>query len=344
MPIPCAIRSATTKPMPGTSRASRYGFSRTRAIAWSPYALRMRAAYASDTPRPCRNTITSRSCRRAAASLGRPLGAPLADALDLRGAPRLLLDHLDRFGAERADEPLGQHRADALEPLEIARHAAGRARDLDDCAAGAKLLAVGRMALPGALELELLARRRVRERADDADRLLAALDLQAQDGERPIRRGEDHAQDAAFECFGAAIANMKSLSAIRFGSCVLERKKMTTTVIPRLVLASASPRRLELLRQAGLDPEVMPPGHRRDAARRRGRHRLRAPVLAEKARAVANRWPPTGRSSRPIPSSTWRTARRASSASPRRRRRRARHARPPSGRAPRGRDRVHAPI
>jgi nucleoside triphosphate pyrophosphatase len=33
---------------------------------------------------------------------------------------------------------------------------------------------------------------------------------------------------------------------------------MTTTVIPRLVLASASPRRLELLRQAGLDPEVIP--------------------------------------------------------------------------------------
>ena len=31
---------------------------------------------------------------------------------------------------------------------------------------------------------------------------------------------------------------------------------MTTTLIPRLVLASASPRRLELLRQAGLDPEV----------------------------------------------------------------------------------------
>ena len=33
---------------------------------------------------------------------------------------------------------------------------------------------------------------------------------------------------------------------------------MTTTVIPRLVLASASPRRLELLRQAGIDPEVRP--------------------------------------------------------------------------------------
>jgi septum formation protein len=33
---------------------------------------------------------------------------------------------------------------------------------------------------------------------------------------------------------------------------------VTTTVIPRLVLASASPRRLELLRQAGLDPEVIP--------------------------------------------------------------------------------------
>src|SRR5438093_971124 len=31
---------------------------------------------------------------------------------------------------------------------------------------------------------------------------------------------------------------------------------MKTTVIPRLVLASASPRRLELLRQAGIDPEV----------------------------------------------------------------------------------------
>ena len=32
---------------------------------------------------------------------------------------------------------------------------------------------------------------------------------------------------------------------------------MTTTLIPRLVLASASPRRLELLRTAGLDPEVI---------------------------------------------------------------------------------------
>jgi len=31
---------------------------------------------------------------------------------------------------------------------------------------------------------------------------------------------------------------------------------MTTTVTPRLVLASASPRRLELLRQAGIEPEV----------------------------------------------------------------------------------------
>ena len=31
----------------------------------------------------------------------------------------------------------------------------------------------------------------------------------------------------------------------------------TTTLIPRLVLASASPRRRELLRQAGLDPEVV---------------------------------------------------------------------------------------
>jgi len=38
---------------------------------------------------------------------------------------------------------------------------------------------------------------------------------------------------------------------------VLEEKKMTTTLIPRLVLGSASPRRRELLRQAGLDPEVV---------------------------------------------------------------------------------------
>jgi septum formation protein len=33
---------------------------------------------------------------------------------------------------------------------------------------------------------------------------------------------------------------------------------MSTLLIPRLLLASASPRRLELLRQAGLDPEVQP--------------------------------------------------------------------------------------
>jgi septum formation protein len=63
---------------------------------------------------------------------------------------------------------------------------------------------------------------------------------------------------------------------------------MTTTVIPRLVLASASPRRLELLRQAGLDPEVVPPAIDEtprvdeepiDYARRLSR---------EKARAVAD--------------------------------------------------------
>jgi septum formation protein len=33
---------------------------------------------------------------------------------------------------------------------------------------------------------------------------------------------------------------------------------MSPTLIPRLVLASASPRRLDLLRQAGIDPEVHP--------------------------------------------------------------------------------------
>jgi septum formation protein len=64
---------------------------------------------------------------------------------------------------------------------------------------------------------------------------------------------------------------------------------MTTTVIPRLVLASASPRRLELLRQAGLDPEVIPssidetpnPGEEPVEYARR--------MSLEKARAVAAR-------------------------------------------------------
>src|SRR5437879_7665604 len=46
------------------------------------------------------------------------------------------------------------------------------------------------MAFPGALELERLAGGRFGERPDDADRLVAPGDLQAQDCERPIRRGE----------------------------------------------------------------------------------------------------------------------------------------------------------
>ncbi|MDB4965883.1 MAG: septum formation protein Maf [Myxococcales bacterium] len=71
---------------------------------------------------------------------------------------------------------------------------------------------------------------------------------------------------------------------------------MTTTVIPRLVLASASPRRLELLRQAGIDPEVVPPDIDEtpridedpiDYARRLSR---------EKARAVADQF----RDDRPV--------------------------------------------
>ena len=80
-----------------------------------------------------------------------PLGAPLADAFDLRGAPRLLLEDLDGLGAEGADEPLGEHGADALERLEIAGDAAFGARDLDDGAGGAELVAVGADGAPTCL-------------------------------------------------------------------------------------------------------------------------------------------------------------------------------------------------
>ena len=80
-----------------------------------------------------------------------------------------------------------QHGPDALERLEVARDAAFGARNLDDRARGAELIAVRRMALPRALELEQLAGSRFGERPDDADRLVAPGDLQRA-GPRTIRR------------------------------------------------------------------------------------------------------------------------------------------------------------
>jgi septum formation protein len=62
-----------------------------------------------------------------------------------------------------------------------------------------------------------------------------------------------------------------------------------TTMIPRLVLASASPRRLELLRQAGLDPEVI--ASEIDETPRAGEEPIdyARRMSLEKARAVAAR-------------------------------------------------------
>jgi septum formation protein len=64
---------------------------------------------------------------------------------------------------------------------------------------------------------------------------------------------------------------------------------MTTTAIPRLLLASASPRRLELLRQAGLDPEVRASAI--DETPRAGEEPIdyAQRMSLEKARAVAAR-------------------------------------------------------
>src|SRR5262249_20188657 len=126
----------------------------------------------------------------------------------------------------------------------------------------AELLAVRRMALPRAFELEQLAGGRLREGADDGDRLVATGDLGAQDRERTVGGGEHHPPGAAFERFGHGHRPHEKLidlprKKLRVRTRKSERATMTTTVIPRLVLASASPRRLELLRQAGLDPEVI---------------------------------------------------------------------------------------
>ena len=160
--------------------------------------------------------------------VGGARGASLADALDLRGAPRLLLDHFDRFGAERGDEPLRQHRPNSLERFEVACHPAFGAGDLDDRARRAKLIAVRRMALPGPFELEQLAGGRFGERADDADRLVAAGDLHAQDGKRSVGRGEHHAQDAAFERFGQGHRQHEELIDVPRKKLRVRRKKERT--------------------------------------------------------------------------------------------------------------------
>jgi septum formation protein len=64
------------------------------------------------------------------------------------------------------------------------------------------------------------------------------------------------------------------------------------TEFPRLVLASASPRRLELLKQIGLEPEAVDPAAI-DETPRRGElpPALAKRLAAEKARAVAARHP-----------------------------------------------------
>ncbi len=60
--------------------------------------------------------------------------------------------------------------------------------------------------------------------------------------------------------------------------------------IPRLVLASASPRRLDLLRQAGIEPDVIDPADIDEAPLRSETPRLTAVRLSDaKARATASR-------------------------------------------------------
>jgi nucleoside triphosphate pyrophosphatase len=67
---------------------------------------------------------------------------------------------------------------------------------------------------------------------------------------------------------------------------VLKSKIVRTTIVPRLILASASPRRLDMLRRVGLDPEVREPHidetHRADEEPTAYARRL----AAAKARAI----------------------------------------------------------
>ena len=164
----------------------------------------------------------------------------------------------------------------------------------------------------------MLAGGRIGERTDDAHRLVAPRTCRRTTANEPSGAVKTTRRTLpSSELRSRAIANMNSLSTLGGRSCVVERKKMTTTVIPRLLLASASPRRLELLRQAGLDPEVRAGRYRRDAARP-----TKTPIdyarrlSLEKARAVAaQRRRTIGPSSPPTPSCISPTASRASSAS-----------------------------
>jgi septum formation protein len=59
------------------------------------------------------------------------------------------------------------------------------------------------------------------------------------------------------------------------------------TVVPRLLLASASPRRADLLRSAGLDPEIRPADLEERAQEGEGGIEYASRLAREKARAVA---------------------------------------------------------
>jgi len=62
--------------------------------------------------------------------------------------------------------------------------------------------------------------------------------------------------------------------------------------VPRLILASASPRRLELLRQIGITPDRVEPSFADESVRARELPRAHAARLADaKARAVARGFP-----------------------------------------------------
>ncbi|MDP6351029.1 MAG: nucleoside triphosphate pyrophosphatase [Alphaproteobacteria bacterium] len=69
---------------------------------------------------------------------------------------------------------------------------------------------------------------------------------------------------------------------------------MTAGPVPRLVLASASPRRFDLLRQIGIEPDLVDPAQIDETVRRREQPaRLAARLSVAKATAVARRHPDT---------------------------------------------------